>query len=131
MNILLGLFGNRAKARRAKGALIRAHIASPNIVLYDRSAADPSAIREAEQSLWESLKDSSAFAEDRSFYEEGMRRGGTVISVRVNDEQMDQAAEILSREGAIESAVPEVQGKLQGGQREVVRGTVRVYKRAA
>ena len=131
MNILLGLFGNRAKARRAKGALIRAHIASPNIALYDRSAADSSAIREAEQSLWESLKDSSAFAEDRSFYEEGMRRGGTVISVRVNDEQMDQAAEILSREGAIESAVPEVQGKLQGGQREVVRGTVRVYKRAA
>ena len=131
MNILLGLFGNRAKARRAKGALIRAHIASPNIVLYDRSATDSSAIREAEQSLWESLKDSSGFAEDRSFYEEGMRRGGTVISVRVNDEQMDQAAEILSREGAIESAVPEVQGKLQGGQREVVRGTVRVYKRAA
>ena len=129
MNTIVGLFENRAKARRAKGGLIRAHIASPNIVLYDRSAADSS--REAEQSLWESLKDSSAFAEDRSFYEEGMRRGGTVISVRVNDEQMDQAAEILSREGAIEAAIPEAQEKLQGGQREVVRGTVRVYKRAA
>ena len=129
MNILLGLFGNRAKARRAKGALIRAHIASPNIVLYDRSAADSS--REAEQSLWESLKDSSAFAEDRSFYEEGMRRGGTVISVRINDEQMNQAAEILSRHGAIEHAVPAVEEELQGGQQEVGRGTVRVYKRAA
>ena len=129
MNTVVGLFENRAKARRAKGALIRAHIASPNIALYDRSASDSS--RETEQSLWESLKDSSGFAEDRSFYEEGMRRGGTVISVRVNDEQMDQAAEILSSEGAIESAIPEAQGKLQGGQREVVRGTVRVYKRAA
>ena len=129
MNTVVGLFENRAKARRAKGALIRAHIASPNIALYDRSAADSS--RESEQSLWESLKDSLGFAEDRSFYEEGMRRGGTVISVRINDEQMDQAAEILSREGAIESAIPEAQGKLQGGQREVVRGTVRVYKRAA
>jgi hypothetical protein len=129
MNTVVGLFENRAKARRAKGELIRAHIASPNIVLYDRSTADSS--RASQQSLWESLKDSSGFAEDRSFYEEGMRRGGTVISVRINDEQMDQAAEILSKEGAIEQALPVVDEKLQGGQREVERGTVRVYKRAA
>ena len=129
MNTILGLFGNRAKARRAKGELIRAHIASPNIVLHDRSTTDSS--RESEQSLWESLKDSLGFAEDRSFYEEGMRRGGTVISVRINDEQMDHAAEILSREGAIEPAMPVVQEKLQGSQREVGRRTVRVYKRAA
>ena len=112
MNTIIGLFENRAKARRAKGALIRAHIASPNIVLYDRSAANSS--RASEQSFWESHKDSLGFAEDRSFYEEGMRRGGTVISARINDEQMNQAAEIL-----------------QGGQQEVGRGTVRVYKRAA
>jgi hypothetical protein len=118
MNTVVGLFETRAKARRAKGALIRAHIASPNIYLYDRSVADSS--RELERSLWESLKGSLDFAEDRGFYEEGMRRGGTVISVRINDEQMDQAAEILSREGAI-----------QGGHREIGRGTVRVYKRAA
>jgi hypothetical protein len=129
MNTLVGLFEKRAKARRAKGELIRAHIASPNIVLYDRSTADSS--RESEQSLWESLKDSVGFAEDHSFYEEGMRRGGTVISVRINDEQMDQAAEILSRHGAVESAVPVVQEQGQGGQREVGRATVRVYKRAA
>jgi hypothetical protein len=129
MNTIVGLFENRAKARRAKGELIRAHIASPNIGLYDRSATDSS--RESEQSLWESLKDSQGFAEDRSFYEEGMRRGGTVISVRTTDEQMDQATEILSREGATEQAIPVVEEKPQGGRREVGRGTVRVYKRAA
>ncbi|HKY73171.1 MAG TPA: hypothetical protein VJL88_14725 [Nitrospira sp.] len=129
MNTIVGLFENRAKARGAKGELIRAHIASPNIVLYDRSAADSS--RESEQSLWESLKDSLGFAEDRSFDEEGMRRGGTVIGVRIHDEQMDQAAEILSRQGAIERAIPAGEEKLQGGQREVGRRTVRVYKRAA
>ena len=129
MNTIVGLFESRAKARRAKGELIRAHIASPNIVLYDRSAADSS--RESEQSLWESLKDSLGFAEDRSFYEEGMRRGRTVISVRINDEQMNQAAEILSRHGVIEQAIPVAEEKLQGGQREVGKRTVRVYKRAA
>lgn len=126
MNTIVGLFENRAQARRVKGELIRAHIASPNIVLYDRSAADPS-----RHSLWESLKDSVGFAEDHRFYEEGMRRGGTVISVRINDEQMNQAAEILSRHGADEQAVPAVEEELQGGQQEVGRGTVRVYKRAA
>jgi hypothetical protein len=127
MNTILGLFEKRAKARRAKGDLIRTHIASPNIVLYDRSAADSS--RESEQSLWESLQDSVGFAEDRSFYEEGVRRGATLISVRVTDEQMNQAAEILSRHGAI--AVPVVEEERLSGQREAGRGTVRVYKRAA
>ena len=127
MHTIVGLFETRANARRAKGALIRAHIASPNIVLYDRSAADSS--RESGQSFWESLKDSSGFAEDRSFYEEGMRRGGTVISVRVNEEQMDQAAEILSKQGAIAQPIPVAEG--QDRQREVGKGTVRVYRRAA
>ena len=70
MHTVVGLFDTRAKARRAKGALIRAHIASPNIVLYDRSTADSS--RESHQSLWESHKDALGFAEDRGFYEEGM-----------------------------------------------------------
>ena len=107
MHTIVGLFETRAKARQAKGALIRAHIASPNIFLYDRSAAD------SQQTLWDSLKDSLGFSEDRSFYEEGMRRGGTVVSVRISDEQMNQATEILSREGAIEG------------------GKVRVYKQAA
>jgi hypothetical protein len=129
MNTIVGLFETRAKARRAKGELIRAHIASPNIVLYDRSAAESS--RESQQSLWESLKDSVGFAEDRNFYEEGMRRGGTVISVRINDEQMNQAAEILSRQGAVEQAIPVAEEKLQGSEREAGRGTVRVYRRAA
>jgi hypothetical protein len=117
MNTIVGLFETRAKARHAKGALIRAHIASPNISLYDRSTANSS--RELEQSLWESLKDSSGFGEDRSFYEEGMRRGGTVISVRINDEQMNQAADILSRQGAIDL-------NTEGAEQRV-----RVYKRAA
>jgi hypothetical protein len=129
MNTIVGLFENRAQARRAKSALIRAHIASPNIVLYDRSAADAS--RQSEQSLWQSLKDSSEFAEDRTFYEEGMRRGGTVVSVRVSDEQMNQAAEILSREGAVEPAIPGVEEDVQGSKREVRGLKVRVYKRAA
>ena len=129
MNTIVGLFGNRAKARQAKGALIRAHIASPNIFLHDRSTADSS--RESKQSLWEALKDSSGFAEDRSFYEEGMRRGGTVVSVRVNDEQMNHAAEILSRQGALEQALPVVEEEPTVGKREVMGRNVRVYKRAA
>ena len=129
MHTVVGLFESRAKARRAKGALIRAHIASPNIVLYDRSTGGSS--KESEQRLWESLKDTSGFAEDRSFYEDGMRRGGTVISVRINDEQMNQATDILTKEGAIEQGIPAVEDELDGGKREAGQGKVRVYKRAA
>jgi hypothetical protein len=127
MNTIVGVFESRAKARQAKGALIRSHIASPNISLYDRSGAG--SLRESEQSLWESLKDSSEFAEDRRFYEEGMRRGRTVLSVRINDEQMNAAAEILSTQGAVELNREGAESRNSGSSTK--GGNVRVYKRAA
>ena len=39
--------------------------------------------------------------EDRYAYAEGVRRGGTVVSVRTTDADYDRALEILDAEGAV------------------------------
>jgi uncharacterized protein (TIGR02271 family) len=82
-------------------------------------------------------------------YAEGVRRGGTLVSVQAADERADLAAEILERHGAVdidrrtaewrqggwtdlregELKVPVVEEELQVGKRQVQRGGVRVYSR--
>ena len=39
--------------------------------------------------------------EDRYAYSEGLRRGGTVVSVRTTDANYDRALEILDAQGAV------------------------------
>ena len=82
-------------------------------------------------------------------YAEGVRRGGTLVSVQAAEDRADLAAEILERHGAVdidqrtaewrqggwtdlregEVKVPVVEEELQVGKRQVQRGGVRVYSR--
>src|SRR5688572_9528996 len=100
MNTVLGLFENRSQAEAAKSALAKANISASDISLYDQTVTASSG--ESEQGFWESLKNAFGFGEDRHFYEEGIRRGGTMVSVRIDDTDMNRAADILSRHGAVD-----------------------------
>ena len=82
-------------------------------------------------------------------YAEGVRRGGTLVTVQAAEDRADLAAEILERHGAVdidrrtaewrqggwtdlregEVKVPVVEEELQVGKRQVQRGGVRVYSR--
>jgi uncharacterized protein (TIGR02271 family) len=82
-------------------------------------------------------------------YAEGVRRGGTLVTVQADDDRADLAAEILERHGAVDIdrrtaewrrggwtdrsegdvKVPVVEEELQVGKRQVQRGGVRVYSR--
>jgi uncharacterized protein (TIGR02271 family) len=155
MNTVVGLFENRSQAEAAKSALAQANIATSGISLYDQTVPAPSG--ESEQGFWESVKHAFGFGEDRGFYEEGIRRGGTVVSVRIDDHQTNQAAEILSRQGAVDidthakewrtagwtggpaksdrpkadETIPVVQEELQVGKRAVRRGKTIVYRQVS
>jgi uncharacterized protein (TIGR02271 family) len=94
--------------------------------------------------------------EEAHYYAEGVRRGGTLVTVRAEDEAMaDRAADIMKRHGAVdideraagwreqgwsgrlseegpsttgeEPVVPVVEEELTVGKRAVARGGVRVY----
>ena len=79
-------------------------------------------------------------------YQEGVRRGGTLLTVRVSDDMVDPAMDIIHRYGAVdineraaqhqaggsskgEYALPVIEEQLNVGKRVVERGGVRVYSR--
>jgi uncharacterized protein (TIGR02271 family) len=93
---------------------------------------------------------------DRTVYETAVRSGNTILSVEVNNENLDTAADILNRHSPIDvhrdfgetpaasarvatapvtdvttdqRAIPVVQEELQVGKRSVPRGGVRIYSR--
>ncbi len=99
MNTIVGLFEDRIQAQRARAALEAAAIPTGDISLGNDGAegATPS-----EPGVWESLKQAFGFGEDSGYYEEGLRRGHALLSVRVNDARASQVEEILSAHGALD-----------------------------
>jgi len=51
-----------------------------------------------------SLTDAGIEEEDAHFYAEGVRRGGTLVTARVDEDQADAAAAILGQSGSIDVA---------------------------
>lgn len=98
MNTIVGLFEDRMQAQRARLALEAASIPATDIVLNDEDPQDTAASR---QGLWESLKETFGFGDDRSYYEEGLRRGHALLSVRVDDARVGQVEDMLSEHGAL------------------------------
>lgn len=155
MNTIVGLFDHRTQAQRAQSDLAAMPIPASDIAAYEQSAQESST--ESERGFWESLKEAFGFGDDRGSYEEGIRRGGTLVSVRADDEQIERVVDIMSRHGAVDideraaewrssgwaataatgspsasdegATMPVVEEKLRVGTREVRRGKVRVYRR--
>jgi uncharacterized protein (TIGR02271 family) len=109
-----------------------------------------------ETGFFGSLKGLFLSEEDRFAYAEGMRRGGVLVSAQVDDSQVERAADILERAGAVDldqqeaswrqsgwtgydataaqmsaragevESIPVIEERLIVGKREVNRGGVRV-----
>ena len=101
MNTIIGLFEDRLQAERVQSALAQYPIPASDIRLYDQSARQ--AAGASEQGWWESLKEAFGFGQDRRTYEEGLRRGATMVSVRgTDDAQIERVVDVMAQYGAID-----------------------------
>jgi uncharacterized protein (TIGR02271 family) len=149
---LVGYFDDYNEARQTEQDLIRSGFRGEEVtVMY--SSEGRAEVRETEApSMWERIKSAFGFAseEDRSAYEEAARRGGALLSVRVPEDQLDEAASIIERHHPVDldkrieewrgvqaaagttategaQRVPIASEELQVGKRAVRRGGVRVH----
>lgn len=67
-----------------------------------------------EGGFWSSLKDLFIPEEDRYAYSEGLSRGGTMLSVTVDDAHSDKAMDILEEEGSIDFEERETAWRQEG-----------------
>lgn len=103
-NTLTAFFDSRADADRAVARLKDAGVADESIRFMPGYEADPeAAARAGERSgFWAALEDWFFPDDDRETYAEGLRRGGFLISVSVDDALYDTAHDILDDEGSID-----------------------------
>jgi uncharacterized protein (TIGR02271 family) len=101
---VVGFFESPSKAEIAKNRLINAQISGNDIQVLDDAAQLTNLAREEKRGFFSKLKEmfggSSDYSSDFEHYQEGMRRGGAILSVSVNDEDVTTVTEILESSGA-------------------------------
>lgn len=147
--VIMGLFDEQQQAVRAQAALQAIGIPMNQMSLVNQSAAETTRIGEGqEDNWWERFKDMLGFGvhhEDLPYYHEGLRRGGTLLSVQTDESQENKVAGIFADYNAVDidtrakewssagwspnkqMAIPVVEEELKIGKRLIRRGGVRVY----
>jgi uncharacterized protein (TIGR02271 family) len=95
MRTLTALFDTRTDAERAQQRLGQAGIAPEMIRLIDQSTSTQSRSRPEPEGFWAKFRDFFLPNEERPIYEEGVRRGGTLLMARVEEAQSDAATAVL------------------------------------
>lgn len=97
-------FRDKSDAEVATRKLASAGIAEGNIRLVPGRESDSVAATDMDngKGFWEALGDFFFPADDREVYAEGLRRGGYLVTVSVNDAQHETAVDILDDEGTID-----------------------------
>lgn len=141
---IVGLFDNRSDAQRAVEELRRSGFAHNSIQTITSAAESADALRDLTATISEP---------DVRFYQEGVRRGGTLVTVLVDEARVSEAAGILSRYNMVDVdarsaeyrlaggtfslrdyhdqdiVLPVIEEELQVSKRTVERGRLRIYTR--
>ena len=107
LRTLAALFDTRHEARDAEAGLARRGIEADRVTLVQDGA-----------------RDLAVPAEDRATYEEGLRRGGTLLLARVEDAEVEAVIVILEKTGAVDLDARERDWRAQGWTGGWTGGTV-------
>jgi len=99
------LFDNRQEAEAAADRLRQSRIDADRIRIMDQHSQGFSADRYSnreDRGIWASIKEMFLPDEDRYTYEEGVRRGGVVVSAQVDEDEADEAIRILEEASSVD-----------------------------
>lgn len=103
---LTALFDSRADAEAAKARLEAANIDISGVHVHDQQSTgynESSAYSTHEnKGFWGSVKNAFLPDEDRHTYEEGIRRGGALLTAEVDEDDADEAVRVLESANSID-----------------------------
>jgi len=102
---ITAMFNDRSEAEQAAAQLRTQIGAEARIVDQSSSSSSDASDTSSGQSsggFWQDLKDMFVADDDRSTYEEGVRRGHFLLSAKVPEEQADRACSLIEHAGAID-----------------------------
>lgn len=102
---ITALFDSRSDAEAAKDRLKAARVDADHVHLHDKSSIgyrESGYSSHEDRGFWDSVKNAFAPDEDRHAYEEGVRRGGTLLTADVDDDCVDEAVRVLEEANSID-----------------------------
>lgn len=138
---IIGLFDNPTDAEQARTEIMVLKIPVADIQVYDKGGFQLTGGTDTStRGFWESLSETLAFGpSNQALYQEGVRRGGTLVSVATNDSRMEDVAAIMNRCGAVDIDMRAAEWRESGwnaassqaGAGEVKQGAARIYRHAS
>lgn len=102
---ITALFDSRSDAEAAKERLKSARVDADHIHVHDKSSAgykETGYSTHEDRGFWDSIKNAFVPDEDRHTYEEGVRRGGALLTADVDDDCVDEAVRVLEEANSID-----------------------------
>jgi uncharacterized protein (TIGR02271 family) len=102
---ITALFDSRADAEAAKDRLRTARVDANDVHIHDHSSSGYSESgysTHQDRGFWDSVKNAFLPDEDRHAYEEGVRRGGAVLTADVDDDCIDKAVRVLDSANSVD-----------------------------
>ena len=151
--VVMGLFDEPEQAIQAQAAVQAIGIPINQTTLVNQTVSETAARSDdsGDDNWWERFKGMLGFGvqhEDLPYYQEGLKRGGTLLTVQTDETRENEVAGIFADHNAIDidtrakewqsagwtpdeqMAIPVVEEELKIGKRLVRRGGVRLYTSA-
>ncbi|MEH6433918.1 YsnF/AvaK domain-containing protein [Massilia sp. DD77] len=94
---ITALFNTRADAEAGRQRLLATNIDADNVKIHDKASLGETAYSShSAPGMWASIKNAFLPDEDRHTYEEGVRRGGFLLTADVDDDEADEAVKALN-----------------------------------
>ncbi|MBB5714591.1 YsnF/AvaK domain-containing protein [Sphingomonas aerophila] len=115
---ITALFDSRSDAEAAKNRLHMANIDANHVHVHDQSSpgfrSEGAYSDHQDRGMWDSIKNALLPDEDRHAYEEGVRRGGALLTADVEEDQIDDAVRVLEDSNSIDVDDRSQQWRSQG-----------------
>jgi hypothetical protein len=99
---ITAMFDSPDAANLARQHLLELGLSSGDVQVIRQDASDAGGATD-HKGMWESIKDFfTGDGHDRATYEEGMRRGGQLLTARVQDEDADDVLAVLAKSDAVD-----------------------------
>jgi uncharacterized protein (TIGR02271 family) len=102
---ITAMFDSRSDAEAAKARLESANVDADHVHIHDKSSSshrEQGYSTHEDRGVWDSIKNAFLPDEDRHTYEEGLRRGGVLLTADVDDDRVDEAVRVLEGAGSID-----------------------------
>jgi Domain of unknown function (DUF2382) len=99
---ITALYDDASGADRARLQLLELGLAESDVSVIDRATGTAEPVKAPRhRGLWESIKHFLASDEDRDTYDEGLRRGGYLLTARVDEPYIERAIVIVEQSDAV------------------------------